>query len=143
MKSKRGYLVILILSVILVMFISGCVQQTESVNSEEAVDEISHQVAAGLPEESPPIEGEANNLTDIIPQQQDVTVNQPVMQETKVQEPKCGREFSPQFNAGPYYSGPLFDAHFHMPNLIDFSKIEGLGVDHDINSITDPVLGKD
>ena len=57
MKSKRGYLVILILSVILVIFISGCVQQTESVNSEE----------------------EANNLTDIIPQQQDVTVNQPTM----------------------------------------------------------------
>ena len=63
MKSKRGYLVILILSVILVIFISGCFQQTESVNSEEA----------------PPIEGEANNLTDIIPQQQDVTVNQPTM----------------------------------------------------------------
>ena len=30
-----------------------------------------------------------------------------------------------------------------MPNLIDFSKIEGLGVDHDTNSIIDPVLGKD
>src|SRR3989344_3949484 len=146
MKSKRGYLVILILSVILVIFISGCVQQTESVNSEEAVDEIS-QVAAGIPEKSKPIEGEANNLTDIIPQQQDVTVNQPAMQETKVQEPKCGREFSPQFNAEPYYSGPLFDAHFHMPNLIDVSKIGGYGegqdADHGSDPITDPVLGRD
>lgn len=25
------------------------------------------------------------------------------------------RKFSSQFNAGPYYNGPLFDAHFHMP----------------------------
>src|SRR3989344_7536978 len=131
MKSKRGYLVILILSVILVIFISGCVQQTESVNSEEAVDEIS-QVAAGIPEKSKPIEGEANNLTDIIPQQQDVTVNQPAMQETKVQEPKCSREFSPQFNAGPYYSGHLFDAHFHMPPAWEEPE----------TGFTLPVLGK-
>ena len=137
MKSKRGYLVILILSVILVIFISGCVQQTESVNSEEAVDEIS-QVAAGLPEESPPIEGEANNLTDITPPQQDVTVTQPA-----TQKQKCSREFSPQFNAAPYYSGPLFDAHFHMPMLIDFSKIEGLSIEHETNAIREPVLGKD
>src|SRR3989344_2160142 len=129
MKSKRGYLVILILSVILVMFISGYVQQTESVNSKEAVDEIS-QVAARLPDESQPIEGEANNLTDITPQQQDGIVTQPAIPETKVQEPKCSREFSPQFRAEPYYTGPLFDAHFHMPLLVDFSKIEGLGIDH-------------
>ena len=146
MKSKRGYLVILILSVILVIIISGYVQQTESVNSEEAVDEIS-QVAAGLPEESPPIEGEANNLTDIIPQNQNLTANQPAIQETKVQEPKCSREFSPQFKAEPYYNGPLFDAHFHMPNLIDVSKIGGYGegqdADHGSDPITDPVLGRD
>ncbi len=38
----------------------------------------------------------------------------------------CSREFSPTLSTGPYYTGPLFDAHFHMPNLIDFSALEGL-----------------
>ncbi|MEK6869287.1 MAG: amidohydrolase family protein, partial [Nanoarchaeota archaeon] len=40
-----------------------------------------------------------------------------VIQETVAQ--KCSREFSPQFDAAPYYSGPLFDAHFHMPPTYD------------------------
>jgi len=31
------------------------------------------------------------------------------------QDPKCTRTFSPQFNAEPYYQGPLFDTHFHIP----------------------------
>ena len=111
MKSKRGYLLILILFVILVIFISGCAQPAEQDIQKSPIT---------IEEDSLPKEGEANNLTDIIPQQQDVTVNQPAVQETKaqetrVQEPKCSREFSPQFNAGPYYKGSLFDAHFHMP----------------------------
>ncbi|MBI2146599.1 amidohydrolase family protein [Candidatus Woesearchaeota archaeon] len=113
MKSKRGYLVILILSVILVIFMSGCVQQ--EVEIQPSVPEEIVEEATTIPEGSPPIEGEANNLTDVTPEQQDVTVNQPVTPETTVPKPKCSREFSPQFNAEPYYSGPLFDAHFHMP----------------------------
>ncbi len=31
------------------------------------------------------------------------------------QDPKCSRAFTPQFNAGSYYQGPLFDTHFHIP----------------------------
>lgn len=31
------------------------------------------------------------------------------------QDPKCTRTFKPQFNAEPYYQGPLFDTHFHIP----------------------------
>ena len=31
------------------------------------------------------------------------------------QDPKCTRTFTPQFNAGSYYQGPLFDSHFHIP----------------------------
>jgi hypothetical protein len=31
------------------------------------------------------------------------------------QDPKCVRTFNPQFNAQPYYQGPLFDTHFHIP----------------------------
>src|SRR3989344_6232899 len=135
---------VLAIGIIFLVILVGCAQEVEIPPSvpEEIVEE-----ATTIPEKSKPIEGEANNLTDIIPQQQDVTVNQPAMQETKVQEPKCSREFSPQFNAGPYYSGPLFDAHFHMPNLIDVSKIGGYGegqdADHGSDPITDPVLGRD
>ena len=131
---------VLAIGIIFLVILVGCAQEVEIPPSvpEEIVEE-----ATTIPEKSKPIEGEANNLTDIIPQQQDVTVNQPAMQETKVQEPKCSREFSPQFNAGPYYEGALFDAHFHMPQLIDFSEIEGPDADHDTNSIIDPVLGKD
>ena len=46
----------------------------------------------------------------------------------------CSRAFSPRYSAGPYYTGPLFDAHLHMPTLIDISKadpskLEGHGAD--------------
>src|SRR3989338_24033 len=127
---------LLVLLVMFLIFINGCAQQEGEIQPsvpEEIVEE-----ATAIAEESPP--------------QQDVTVTQPVVQETKVQEikveePKCSREFSPQFRAEHYYTGPLFDAHFHMPDLIDFSKIGGHGegqyADHGSDPITDHVLGKD
>lgn len=56
----------------------------------------------------------------------------------------CVRQFSPKLSAGPHYTGQLFDAHFHMPNLVEVSSV---GYDneegHDSRSVTDPVLGKD
>jgi len=127
---------IILSSFIFLVFLSGCAQQEVEIPPsvpEEIVEE-----ATAIPEESPPMKGEANNLTDITPQQQDVTVNQPAVQETKdqetkVQEPKCSREFSQQFKAEPYYSGPLFDAHFHMPPA--WEELEA--------GYTLPVLGKD
>jgi len=125
---KRGLLIVLL--AVSFILISGCVQQESEIPlsvPEEIVEE-----ATAIPEESPPMGGEANNQTDITPQQQDVTVNQPAIQETKVQEPKCSREFSPQFNAGPYYSGHLFDAHFHMPPAWEEPE----------TGFTLPVLGK-
>lgn len=70
-------------------------------------------------------------------------VAEKAIEESTFGKTKCSREFSPQFNAGQYYNGALFDAHFHMPNLIDVSKIAGLGEAHDFDPITDPVLGKD
>ncbi len=137
MKLKRGFLIVL-LSVILVIFISGCAQPPEQDIQKSPTT---------IEDESSPIEGEANNQTDVTTQQQNVTINQSAVQETKVQETKCSREFSPQFNAAPYYSGPLFDAHFHMPDLIDVSKMgghsESQDADHGSDPITDPVLRKD
>lgn len=31
-------------------------------------------------------------------------------------DPKCTREFTPQFSSQKYYDGPLFDTHFHIPS---------------------------
>ncbi len=129
----------LLFCVVVSLVISGCAEEKASIpepvlaetspSSPKIVEE-----ATAIPDESPPMEGEANNLTDITPQQQDVTVNQPAMQETKVQKPGCSREFSPQFNAGPYYEGALFDAHFHMPSA--WEEEPDIGFNY-------PVLGKD
>ena len=124
--KKRILFLILVVSFI---FISGC---TSTVPTEQP-----SLLIAEIEEPTTPIEGEATNLT----------VNQPAIQETKVQEPKCSREFSPQFKAEPYYNGPLFDAHFHMPHLIDVSKIgghgEGQDADHGSDPITNHVLRED
>src|SRR3989344_5929643 len=51
MKLKRGNLVLFFISVILVLFISGCVPPTEPINPEKAVDTI-NQAPAELPETS-------------------------------------------------------------------------------------------
>lgn len=102
----------LILGMVIVFLISSCAQQEVEIPSqvpEEIVEE-----APAQQKESPPIE-EASNLTNLTPKKQNLIVNQPTVQETKVQKSKCSREFSPQFNAGSYYQGALFDAHFHMP----------------------------
>lgn len=55
---------------------------------------------------------------------------------------ECSREFSPKYGEEPFYEGPLFDAHFHMPNLIDVSEVEGHGnYGEETNQHTvDPVL---
>ena len=131
---KRG---ILFAGLVLLLFLVGCTNKVQvSETPQEPVQEETNrgvEEATPLPAESQPMEGEANNLTDITPQKQDVIVNQPAIQETKVQEPKCSREFSPQFNAGPYYEGPLFDDHFHMPPAFE---------DHD-PGFKFPVMEKD
>jgi len=46
-----------------------------------------------------------------------------------------------RFNKTPYYTGPLFDAHFHMPLSEKFA--EKLSQMHGGELISDPVLGKD
>ena len=63
-------------------------------------------------------------LTPTITKEPAITVHQSV----------CSRIFSPKYSVGPHYTGPLFDAHLHMPTLIDISKVdpnklEGHGAD--------------
>lgn len=110
--KKRLLFLILVVSFI---FAIGCVPDDTIETLQEEIEGTLPEEATTIPEESPPLEGEANNLTGIAPQKQNLTVNQPAIQEAKVQEPKCSREFAPQFNSEPYYQGALFDAHFHMP----------------------------
>ncbi|MBI2668238.1 hypothetical protein HYX14_00170 [Candidatus Woesearchaeota archaeon] len=84
MKPKRGYLVILILLVILVLFINGCLQPAEQDIQKSSI---------AIEEESPPIEGEANNQAAVNPPQQEATAYQPAVQEPKVQENKNNDKF--------------------------------------------------
>ena len=123
---RSGYWIIMFV-IFALIFLSGCGSQRYSVARPERVVEESEP---GRPTLEPPVASEevtdkeitkkeSNNLTKVIPQKQDVLLNQSV-QETNAQKGvnqrlPCSRQFSPQFNAAPYYTGPLFDAHFHMP----------------------------
>ena len=134
--KKRICFIILLLFVLV-----GC---TESPGVQDQPSEDIADVVQ-FPEQEGVIDSPEANESDPI-------VKEEILDEAKVQHEQdtsqklstgCSRTFSPTLSTGHHYDGPLFDAHFHMPSLIDFSKIEGLGVDRDTNSITDPVLGKD
>ena len=145
MKSKRGYL-ILLLSVILVIFISGCAQQESEIPlsvPEEIVEE-----ATVILDESPPIEGEANNLTDTTPSQQaapqtTVQMNQtPEIKEVipEIIKPQFDQVWQDRIDAAMassyclpvqkitypdgYYTGPLTDTHLHIPEIPEWSADE-------------------
>lgn len=107
----------------LVLFLVGCTNNVQiSENQREQVQEDSITKS----EKSQPIT-EETRLANITPPGQKSAVN-----ETQ-KEQKCSREFSPQFNAGPYYTGNLFDAHFHMPPA--FEELD--------DGFRFPVLGKE
>ncbi len=55
----------------------------------------------------------------------------------------CNRNFSPKYSDDLFYDGALFDAHFHMPLLIDFSGVGGHIGEQASDSNIDPVLDKD
>ena len=67
-------------------------------------------------------------------------------EKTPAPKSACSRTFSPQFNKNPYYTGSLFDAHFHMPDLVDFSALGGHGAEStghaavDKNTLLDSIL---
>ena len=108
-KMKTQYLFFLIIGII---FISGCAAQ--EVSEPEAIEEVPEieeviEPVEEIPEE---VEEQSTELEEV-----DVkTVPEDIID-------KCSREFSPKFNAEEYYDGPLFDAHFHMPNRVDQSQI--------------------
>jgi len=123
MDKKSLFIVLIIVSIILL----GCTQ----IGSVQ--DEIS---------EEPPLIKQTTAQEEVVDSTEVEESEKETVQESLIRE-TCSRTFSPKFSSGPHYTGPLFDAHFHMPNLIDVSKIEGHGAGHGMDSVTDPVLGKD
>ncbi len=77
-------------------------------------------------------EGESDKILDSSPESESL---------------KCKREFSPKYSNSSYYTGALFDAHFHIPVTFDHSSIEQSTTGHIINNPStnhkDPMLGKD
>ncbi len=51
-------------------------------------------------------------------------IQEQMQSNSQPESPACNRPFSPSMSAGPHYSGPLFDAHLHMPNIIDPSQVD-------------------
>jgi len=134
--KKRICFIILLLFVLV-----GC---TESPGVQDQPSEDIADVVQ-FPEQEGVIDSPEANESDPI-------VKEEILDEDKVQHEQdtaqklstgCSRTFSPTLSTGPHYDGALFDAHFHMPMLIDFSKIEGLSIEHETNAIREPVLGKD
>ncbi|MEK6907454.1 MAG: hypothetical protein AABW45_02905, partial [Nanoarchaeota archaeon] len=88
--KKRLLLFLLVFSVV----ISGCATRVSD-TIQEQIPEVQEQKSDSFTNETVPKEviGEEGSFEDT----------------------RCSRTFSPKFSTGPYYNGPLFDAHFHMP----------------------------
>ena len=67
----------------------------------------------------------------------------PVAEKAPTPQSVCSRIFAPKYSTGPHYTGPLFDAHFHVPSLIDYTKVPESHGEFGLNSTTDPILDKD
>ncbi len=124
---------VLVLVLFGLVLVSGCTQDGQ--DSDETM-------------QSPDITAEQDNITMDENETGNTSIKPDIVNETeiiKTGDPgKCSREFSPSLSSGPYYNGPLFDAHFHMPNLIDPSEIpEGHSDGHAGNEDGHSVLGMD
>lgn len=99
---------------IILLYIVGCTkegpaQDTQTVFPpavEPSVPAEQHSKGSLIPEE--PTEAAPAVVTTL-------TTQAPAAPSSDAQMPTCSRTFSPQFAAEPYYTGPLFDAHFHLP----------------------------
>ncbi len=122
--SKRG---ILLVSFILFLFLLSCTPSAKETLSPQAppAETLQEQVTPPLSEPSPsaqPQEKSASEPSTSEPTATEITSEtsqKETPSEFTPQNPACTRTFSPQFNAEPYYSGKLFDAHFHMPPAFD------------------------
>lgn len=122
------------LLVFLLILIFGCTAPQEQTSLEVPASDIEETVVI----DEMPITREEPAKEMIVADEQEQV--KPVAGIPKI---GCTREFSPKFSSSPHYQGPLFDAHFHMPNLIDLNEIKsGEGQAHEMDSGKDPLLGK-
>lgn len=113
-----------LLLVFVLIFVFGCASPPEETTLEVPVQDIEESGEETVVSNEMAVPGE-----DV----EEMVVEEELIEGEEVKEKQvsgCTREFLPKYSFGSHYTGPLFDAHFHMPNLIDpsqidISKIEG------------------
>ncbi|MBI2024474.1 MAG: hypothetical protein HYT03_00030, partial [Candidatus Harrisonbacteria bacterium] len=138
--NQKGFAPILVIGIIVAVIVIGTGGFYVSKQNEGSPTESS---AINEPTNGTPIEKQSET-------QKTTTAPEPTPTSAITKEPDtvpqsaCSRIFSPQYGAGPQYTGPLFDAHFHLPSFLDYTKITGAGHDGiNFNSVTSPILDKD
>ena len=105
MKSKIYFIIFLVA----VIFIASC--------APKSVEEIPMAEEEQIEEQEQPQTIEAAPENSVTPEPAEVTEQQPA---NSVAPTPSTCDITPrpkQFNKTPYYTGPLFDAHFHVPDL--------------------------
>lgn len=109
MKPK----IYLIMLIVVVIFISSCALkpagEVPTIEKEQSAPEIQAAPESSDEASSAPVEDLEQQAPTVIP---DTVIGN-----------TCTRHFSPKFSSGPYYTGPLFDAHIHMPDLSEINKL--------------------
>src|SRR3989344_714805 len=155
--NQKGFASILVIGIIIAAIAVGAggyfyvsKQNEESPTEKPAINEPTNTVPVlenkDIPEATTIQKQESKKETTPLPAEkqsetQKPTVSPgPILTPTITKEPAItvpqsvgSRTFSPKYSVGPHYTGPLFDAHIHMPTLIDTSqvdpsKLEGHGV---------------
>lgn len=98
---------------VVVIFISSCAPKPA-----EEVPVLEKEQSASETPAAPESSDEASSVTVEQTEQQAPTVI-PDTAPSKT----CARSFSPKFSSGPYYNGPLFDAHIHLPGIPEINNL--------------------
>ena len=128
---------------VLMFVIFGCATRVSDTIQEQAPDSLQEQASEVAQEQIPEVqEQKSDSLTnETIPEEV-------IEKESSFEDTRCSRTFSPKFSTGPYYNGPLFDAHFHVPITSD-KMAERIAREHgeqgsdSTTGYPDPILGKD
>ena len=67
-------------------------------------------------------------------------VEEMIVGDSESEESSCTKIFSPTYSDDLYYTGPLFDAHFHIPNLVEPSFIGDHDFGENLIKSSDPAL---
>ncbi len=135
---------IIVCSLILLLVLSGCEPvEEQALNPGQAPYPVQEQISDSEQEQGFNLVQEQDS-NPVAPE----TVAEEVIKEESIEDTTCTRAFSPKYSAGPYYNGPLFDAHFHVPITSDkmAERIAGEHGGHGSDPTTgysDPILGKD